>query len=112
MNIGFHHYHQRTSHSHGETHNNIYQYLIDKLVYIGGTVGIFIMLPQLAKIWMDKNVTGLSLITWLGFLGGAIFWIVYGIIHKEKPLIFINVVASFINFLIVLGIILFGSKLI
>lgn len=110
MNIGFHHYHQRTCHSQGETHGTIYQYLIDKSVYIGGTVGVFIMLPQLAKIWMEKNVIGLSLITWLGFFGGAIFWTLYGIIHKEKPLIFINVLAVVINFLIVLGIIIFGGS--
>ncbi len=113
MNVGFHHFHHfhlRRSHQDSrikaEKKLSIVR-IIDSLVYVGGFTGVMFIIPQLAKIWVDQQVQGLSLITWLGFLGGTIFWLFYGIVHKVRPIIFINLIYSIMNTLIVIGIIIF-----
>lgn len=77
--------------------------IIDKLVYLSAFISVFANVPQLAKIWVDKNTAGVSMLTWLGFLAGSAFWLTYGIIHKEKPIIVANICFVIIQFFIVLG---------
>jgi len=80
--------------------------IMDKLVYIAALFGIVAIIPQLAKIWIDRSVAGVSIITWVGFLFGSLFWMIYGIIHREKPIIVTNGLYVVIQFLIVLGLFL------
>lgn len=80
---------------------------MDKLVYAGGFAGVVFSIPQVTNIWISRNVAGLSLITWLSFLIGTVCWLFYAIIHKEKPMMIINLAFSFLNLLVVIGIILF-----
>jgi len=79
--------------------------IMDKSVYIFAFFGIFANIPQLTKIWIDKSIGGVSIITWIGFLFGSLFWLCYGIIHKEKPIIISNGLYVVIQFLIVLGLV-------
>ncbi len=109
MNVGFHHFHLRKFHhlkSKSKAQKSIIQ-IIDSLVYVGGFTGIVFTIPQLAQLWINRQVQGLSLVTWLGFLGGSLFWLLYGIVHKAKPIVFINFTYSIVNILIVIGIIIF-----
>lgn len=82
------------------------QLLMDKSVYIFTFFGICANIPQLNKIWIDRNIGGVSIITWIGFLFGSSFWLMYGIIHKEKPIVIANSFFVTIQFLIVLGLLL------
>jgi len=77
--------------------------LMDKLVYVSALFGVCANIPQLATIWIDKNVAGVSIVTWLGFLLGSSFWLCYGIVHKEKPIILTNGLYVAIQCFIVLG---------
>jgi len=61
--------------------------LIDDLVYVAGIVGPIMTLPQIIKIFGNKSAEGVSLITWLAYTLAAVFWLLYGIAHKEKPII-------------------------
>lgn len=109
-NIGLHHFHRRGSsenHLFFESKSGLIK-LFDRLVYVGGVAGVIVTIPQLTKIWINQNVAGLSLITWLGLFGGTLFWVLYGFLHKARPIIFINLVYSVINLLIVIGIITFS----
>ena len=80
---------------------------VDKLVYIIGAIALLMTLPQILKIWINQNSTGVSLISWATYLFTAGFWVFYGIIHKAKPIIVIYSMAILLDFLIVLGIILY-----
>jgi uncharacterized protein with PQ loop repeat len=66
-------------------------------------------IPQLTTIWIDKHVSGVSVITWIGFLLGSSFWLCYGVVHKEKPIILTNGLYVIIQFFIVLGLFLYGG---
>ena len=42
--------------------------LMDKLIWIFGIVGPILTIPQILKIWVDKNASGVSLQPPLGFI--------------------------------------------
>jgi len=63
---------------------------------------------QVYKIYSLKNADGVSLIAWVAYLVGTILWITYGITHKEKPIIYSNIINATINLLVIIGIILYA----
>ena len=78
--------------------------LFDEFIYVVSIVGPFVILPQVIEIWVNKNIQGVSVVTW--GLSGVIssFWFVYGVLHKEKPIMFANALGCILSFLVVLGI--------
>ncbi|MFA5933246.1 MAG: SemiSWEET family transporter [Microgenomates group bacterium] len=108
MNIGFHHLLHKYIYSEEKliANSSKFKYFIDKGVYCVSFLGIFVVLPQTLKIWVDKDTSGVSIITWIGFLIGSLFWLFYGIIHKEKPIIFTNLAGILMNLSIIFGLIL------
>ncbi|MDO8565479.1 MAG: hypothetical protein Q7R67_02580 [bacterium] len=80
---------------------------LDKAVYIAGIISLAMMFPQLKLIYMGKNAAGLEPITWLTLSLMDIPWIIYGIAHKEKPLIFIYTMWLIVNALIFVGAVIY-----
>ncbi|MBI2315006.1 hypothetical protein HYU93_03050 [Candidatus Daviesbacteria bacterium] len=76
---------------------------IDRGVYAVGILGVLVIIPQILKIWVDKDTNGVSIITWIGFFIGALFWLFYGIIHKEKPIILTNSAVLIADLLVIWG---------
>ena len=95
MNIGSRHFHVRQ--------NKKITTAMDRVVYLFSAFGVVVIIPQLLQIWIHKNVEGVSLATWMGFTFGTVFWLVYGIIHREKPIIVANLAAFIANSLIIIG---------
>lgn len=107
MNIGLHHllYKYKYQGKDSIIKNTIFINFINKGVYCVSFLGILIVLPQTLNIWISKNTSGVSLITWSGFLVGSLFWLFYGIIHKEKPIILTNLAGILMNLSIIFGLI-------
>lgn len=82
--------------------------IVDRVVFLVGVVGPFFSLPQVFKIWESGETMGLSIETWVAYFVFSIVWFIYGIAHREAPIIISNGIYAVINFLIVLGIILFS----
>ncbi|MFC1774965.1 hypothetical protein ACFLZN_01470 [Nanoarchaeota archaeon] len=61
--------------------------VIDKVVMAVAFIAPFTALPQVYDVWFLRQTEGVSLITWALFFIFAIPLLMYGIIHKEKPLI-------------------------
>ena len=80
---------------------------IDKLMYFVAIFGPLMNLPQLLKIWMEKNASGISIISWIGFVLTATVWLVYGIAHKEKPIILANIMYIILQIGIIIGAIIY-----
>lgn len=104
MHISYHHIHhfnrRKKQHSPKKTRN---EKIIDSLVYVASFLGILSNIPQLVKIWGEKSTAGVSVITWGGFLFGSVFWLLYGIIHNEKPVIVANFLFAVIQAFIIVG---------
>tara|TARA_Y100000310_G_scaffold246052_1_gene251159 strand:+ start:1788 stop:2132 length:345 start_codon:yes stop_codon:yes gene_type:complete len=109
--LGLHHFHRRKRiHQKHEPypHPDKWINFMDKAVYVVGAIGPLMTLPQIIKIWFEKDASGVSLISWVGFLSYAIFWLIYGIMHKEKPIIFAYIFWITFQTLVVVGIIVYG----
>lgn len=82
--------------------------IIDTIIYGVAVLGIVATIPQATKIWIGQEASGVSLLAWSGYLITAFFWLAYGIIHREKPVIFAYLLWIFLDALIVVGIIVHG----
>ncbi len=105
MVSGLHHFHKRKRKSPVVER---WKRRFDKWIYVLGILAPIVTIPQVMKIWVGKNAGGLSLVSWTAYMIGAIFWIFYGLFHKEKPIVFAFGFIAFLDLAVVLGIILYG----
>jgi uncharacterized protein with PQ loop repeat len=87
---------------------NKFKRFMDKAIYVVGVAGPVFTIPQVTKIWVEKNASGVSAIAWISYLVLAVFWLTYGILHKEKPIILANILWIFLEIFIVAGILTYG----
>jgi len=80
---------------------------MDQAIYLVGLLGPILTLPQVMIIWVQQNASGVSLVSWIAYLVTACFWLTYGIMHKEKPIIFTNSIWIMLDILIIIGIIIY-----
>jgi len=106
-----HHFHKRK-----RVHKNLEPYphpdklkrFVDHIIY---GVGIFIPLMtflQSYKIWSTQTAHGVSILTFGGYATANCIWLLYGILHKEKPLILMYTLSAIFNASIVAGILVHG----
>lgn len=86
---------------------NLKEYM-DKFIYIACIAAPLFAAPQAWKIWTQHNAGGVSLITYIGFLFINITWIIYGLLHKEKPVIILYCSLFVVNSIIAVGRVLYG----
>src|SRR3989338_4697237 len=96
-----HHQHHRMHGQNSLKGHSKRQIFADRLVYVGGLLGIVLTIPQITTIWINKNASGVSTISWCSYLLVSVFWMYYGIVHKERPIIITNIVWIFLDFLII-----------
>ncbi|HEX8932190.1 MAG TPA: SemiSWEET family transporter [Patescibacteria group bacterium] len=97
-----HHHASRKLHKHKKL-NSLWLTLVDKSIYIIAIVAVLANVPQLMNIWVGKNLAGVSLLSWVGFLIGSLFWLWYGVLHKERPIVITNFLLILVQSGIVLG---------
>ncbi len=82
--------------------------LLDTVVYAAGIAGPLMTLPQLFEIYAHRNAGGVSVATWAAYAVFDIPWIVYGIVHRETPLVVTYFLWLAFNMLVVAGAVLYG----
>ncbi len=108
---GSHHYHIRKRiHQKHEPypHPDKLKRIFDKIIYGAVIIGPIMNLPQLFKIWFYKNATGVSFVSWISFSIISIIWLVYGILHKEKPIIMMNSALMIVQAFIAVGALIYS----
>lgn len=106
-----HHFHRRKRiyKNHEQyPHPNKAKRIMDKAIYGIALAGPVMTIPQITKIWIEKNAAGISLISWCSYLILTFFWLAYGVMHKEKPIVFTNIIWIFIYTLIITGAFIYG----
>ncbi len=92
--FGFHHAHTRkrihVQHEEFPSNDKLKNFL-DRAMYFIGALSPLMIIPQIITIWRGKNADTVSITTWATFAFVSCFWILYGILHKEKQIIFIHV---------------------
>jgi len=80
----------------------------DRLIVLVGVFNAFATIPQVLQIWISQDATGVSLASWSYYTFGSIMFLIYGIIHKEVPIIVNYSAALLLYALIVLGTIMYS----
>ena len=65
-------------------------------------------IPQIYKIFYYKTATGISLSMWVLYCVAVIPWLLYGIVHKAKPIIVLNVLWLIAQVIIIIGVLMYG----
>ncbi len=105
-----HHYHirKRIYKKHEQfPHPQKLKNFMDKAIYPIGILGPVMTVPQLLEVWTTKDVSGLSLLTWSSWVIIASFWLFYGVLHKEIPIILSYALWILVELGVVVGIILY-----
>jgi MtN3 and saliva related transmembrane protein len=77
---------------------------IDRVVTAVAFIGPLTSLPQIIEIWfVDQSAAGVSVLTWSAFVLMAAVWLVYGIVHKQRPIVISNALWIVAQSLIVAG---------
>ena len=108
---GLHHFHTRKRiHVKHEPypHPHKWKRFMDHAIYAVGIFGPIMTIPQVTKIWIHRNAAGVSAISWISYIIAAVFWLIYGIMHKEKPIILTYTIWIFLEIFIVVGVLLYG----
>jgi len=99
---GLHHFHRRKRiylNHEPYPHPNKWKRVVDKLIYFVVIIVPLMTVPQVTKVWIDKNVQGISIIAWSTYTIASLFWVIYGVMHKEKPIIVTSSLLFILDFL-------------
>ena len=80
---------------------------MDDLMYVVAIIAPVMTIPQLMQVWVRKQSQGVSLLTWGAYAGVSVLWLIYAIIHKEKPVILSQFLMLILDFLIVIGVLFY-----
>ncbi len=76
--------------------------VVDSLAYLVGVGGNIAVIPQIIKAW-QSDAPGMAVLTWILFSGIGCLWLVYAILHRQKPLIVAQIAGITCNVLVVSG---------
>lgn len=79
----------------------------DRLTYVTGILLPILTIPQAYTILISKETEGVSLLTWTFYLFASALFAVYGVIHKEKLLMFTYIPFTIVETAIVIGLLLY-----
>lgn len=75
---------------------------VDALAYTVGIGGNAATIPQIIKAW-QSNAPGLAVLTWLLFVCFGFVWLVYALLHRQRPLIVAQTVGIAANMAVICG---------
>jgi MtN3 and saliva related transmembrane protein len=101
---GLYHQHLRKRiHLHQYPHPRKSIRMYDLFMYGVVIVAPITNVPQLLKVWVDHDATGVSLVSWILFSFISVTWFVYGIIHKDKHILVMNAALMILQAFIAIG---------
>jgi len=112
MGMGLHHFHIRKRiHKHHEPypHPDTFKNAMDKAIYLVAIIGPSFTIPQMLKIWVTQNAVGVSAVSWGAFMLVSLFWLVYGILHREKPIVVANLFYLIFQTMVFIGTVFYGN---
>lgn len=80
---------------------------LDYLMYGVGIFAPLALLPQIGNIYIKHEIEGISLTTWVLLCAFNVLWILYGTVHKDKPIIIAHSLFAIFNATIVVGVLMY-----
>jgi len=60
-------------------------------------------LPQFFKIGIYKSVSGVSVVSWIFFATFSFIWLIYWVLHKDRPIIIMHSLLVIVQVFIAVG---------
>lgn len=79
-----------------------------KFIYAVVFIDIAMTLPQVLQIWLEKDASGVSAISWGAYTFTSGFWLAYAVIHKIRPMIISAILWIVVQIFIVIGVFIYG----
>lgn len=83
---------------------------LDHVVLAAGIIAPIMTMPQILKIYLLEDASGVSVITWGTFALLDIPWVIYGIAHRSRPIIITYVLWFTMNAVVVVGALMYGAS--
>lgn len=101
------HHHQHRRKRKGEVAKGRIK-LLDKAVVVFGFLNVFATLPQVLTIYTHQAASGVSAFSWGYYTLFSALLLIYGFVHKEKPIIITYLGSSILYMLIFIGSLLYS----
>ena len=82
---------------------------IKHTVLIFSVAGPLMTIPQVAKIYTEQTAAGLSLLTWSAYLIIAFFWLNYGFLIRNRPIVLANACGIVVHLMTIVGIVMYNG---
>ncbi|RJR14119.1 hypothetical protein C4585_00795 [Candidatus Parcubacteria bacterium] len=83
--------------------------ILDEIVLVVGVIGPLTTIPQILKIFILQDATGVSTLSWGLSALFDIPWIMYGIVHKERPITIAYTLWLIMNLAVFVGALVYGA---
>jgi uncharacterized protein with PQ loop repeat len=100
--------HKRQRKETGEKKRSPYIVFLDKMTFVIGVVGPFVVVPQIWSIFTTQSAEGVSLMTWLLMFIVTFPWVLYGLAHRDAAIITSFTLWEIANATVVVGVLLYG----
>lgn len=87
---------------------NFWKKVLDKVTLAAGIVGPVMVIPQIVKIFSTHNAIGVSALSWFAFAALDVPFILYGIVHKDRPIITTYTLFFIANVCVTIGAVLYA----
>ncbi len=81
---------------------------LEKILRVFSVATLLMTIPQVLTIWMARNVSGVSLLSWATYLASAGLWFVYGVKKRDKTIYIACIGWILVDAAIVVGILKFS----
>lgn len=111
---GLHHLHARKRISRGAEpfpSRSLFIRILDRIVLVVGALGPLMSVPQVYHVYATHDASGLVAITWGGLAVLNVPWVLYGLVHREYPIITAYSLWFFINISMCAATLLYGGSL-
>lgn len=108
--LGFYHWvHEKKGSDYDVLHKKKFIRFVDKLALFVSIAAPLTALPQIIQIFVTKDVSGISPTTWFLLTLINMFWFIYGVSHKIRPIIVYNALWVVLELVIVVSSIYYGA---
>ena len=109
MSHSRHHQHirKRISNKQPFPHPVRWKRFLDGAVIILGFVNIIATVPQILEIWVGKDATGVSAISWAYYTFFSAVLLLYGYVHHERPIIITYLAGTIMYAIVFIGAIIY-----
>lgn len=80
---------------------------IDSIMSVIAILSPLSVLPQIIQIFSTKDVSGISLSTWIISIATSVAWLTYGFHHKDKIVVLNSCIGGTLCILIAAGVVIY-----